>query len=89
MVESNDPKVSELEARRKLFFGGTCLSSPFRTVTTKCFIQAGESVTEGQDRSTALEPGLVSQMVYVLSNQLMVGKRQPLNALPTREITYV
>ena len=85
MVESNGPKVSELDALGSCFSWGTCLFCPFRTVTTKCFIEAEENVTKGQDLTTAFRTRFGVANGKCPLESANGWQRQPLDALPKRK----
>ena len=59
---------------RSCFSWGTCLSSPFRMVTTKCSSKPEKVLLRDRILPQSLEPRFVSPMANVLSNQLTVGR---------------
>ena len=65
-----------------------CLSGPLRMVTTIFLKQAGETVGEGKYPITLFITSIGVANGIILSNKVMVGKRQSLSTLPSRMMMY-
>ena len=82
------PPKNDRMAGGRCFSWRMCLSSQLRLVITTNLYQAGETVAEGKYPIMLFISSLGSITVNILSNKVVLGKRQPLSTLPCRTMMY-